>query len=192
MPVLRRMRVGIRAVAPALLLIPAVAAAQAARTAAAERSGQHDFDFELGTWATDVRVLRNPLTGAPPEWASYRGTSVVRPIMDRRANLVEFSVAGAAGRIEGVSLRLYNPQTRQWSLNFAGLRDGMLTAPVYGAFDPGGRGTFHGQDMIDGRAALVRFVITRASAKEARFEQAYSVDGGKSWEINWIAIDRLQ
>ena len=65
----------------------------------------------------------------------------------------------------------------------------MLTAPVYGSFDTKGRGTFYGQDMLDGRAILVRFIVTRPSANEARFEQAYSTDGGVSWEDNWIAVD---
>lgn len=160
--------------------------------AMAERDGQHDFDFEFGTWTTQVRVLRNPLSGAEPEWAEYQGTSVVLPVMDGRAHLIELSVAGPAGRIEGVSLRLYNPQTHQWSLNYASLRSGMLTAPVFGGFDADGRGVFYGQDMVEGRAVLVRFVVTQVSHDEARFEQAFSVDGGTTWEVNWIATDRRQ
>jgi hypothetical protein len=159
--------------------------------AAQLRSGQQDFDFEIGTWTTEVRVLRNPLTGEPPKWAEYRGTSVVRPLMGGRANFVELSVEGPSGKIEGGALRLYNPQTRQWSLNFASLGNGMLTAPVYGGFDGAGRGLFYGQDMMAGRAILVRFEITIVSRSEARFEQAYSADGGITWETNWVAVDRL-
>jgi hypothetical protein len=68
----------------------------------------------------------------------------------------------------------------------------MLTAPVFGGFNDAGRGTFYGQDMLDGRAILVRFVITQVSKTEARFEQAFSVDGGASWEPNWIAVDTLR
>ena len=158
-------------------------------TTGAPRDGQHDFDWEAGSWATHVRVLRNPLSGAPPDWAEFRGTSIVRPILDERSNIVELSVKGPNGQIEGVALRLYNPQSRQWSLNYASLRNGALTAPVYGGFDGKGRGLFYGQDMLDGRAILVRFVITSVSPNEARFEQSYSADGGVSWETNWIAID---
>jgi hypothetical protein len=171
--------------------IPATAAPAAPQSRAnpADRDGQHDFDWEIGTWTTNVRVLRNPLTGKAPEWAEYQGTSVIRSLLGGHANFVELSVGGAAGRIEGGSLRLYNPQTRQWSLNFASLRNGMLTAPVFGGFDGRGRGAFYGQDMLDGRAILVRFVITQVSDKEAHFEQAYSTDGGVSWEDNWIAVD---
>lgn len=162
------------------------------RVAAAVRSGEKDFDFEIGTWATRVRVLRNPLSGETPNWAEYHGTSIIRPLLQGRANFVELSVEGPSGKIEGGSLRLYNPQSRQWSLNFASLRNGMLTAPVYGSFDGRGRGLFYGQDMLDGRAILVRFIITQPSKTEARFEQAYSADGGVKWEPNWVAIDTLR
>ncbi len=165
------------------------ASAPPANAPAANRSGQQDFDFELGTWATKVRVLRNPLSGSVPIWAEYQGTSIIRPLMGGRANVVELSLEGAAGKIEGVSLRLYSPKSSQWSLNFAGLRNGLLTAPVYGSFDGRGHGTFYGQDMLEGRAITVRFVISQISPNEARFVQSYSADGGASWEVNWVAVD---
>ena len=178
----------------ALCLTGPVTAYQASISApqtaqAADRSGQQDFDFEFGTWTTKVRVLRNPLSGSEPVWAEYQGTSVVRPLMDGRANVVELSVEGPTGRIEGVSLRLYNPQARQWSLNYAGVRNGLMTAPVYGRFNGRGSGTFYGQDMLDGRAIMVRFVVSQISKDEARFVQSYSSDGGASWEVNWDAVD---
>jgi hypothetical protein len=157
---------------------------------AASRDGQKDFDWENGSWTTKVRVRRNPLSSEAPVWVEYQGISIVKPVSEGRANLVELSVAGPNGKIEGVSLRLYNPQARQWSLNFASYRDGLLTAPVYGSFDATGRGLFYGQDTLDGRAILVRFVITRVSPNEARFDQAYSADGGVTWEDNWNAVDR--
>ena len=156
---------------------------------AKEVRSQRDFDWEFGTWTTKLRVRRNPLSGKPPDWAEYAGTSTVRSLLGGRANFVELSVQGQKGKIEGGSLRLYNPQGGQWSLNFANLRDGRLTNPIYGAFDAGGRGTFYGQDTLDGRAILVRFVIIRPSKAEAHFEQAYSADGGATWEDNWIAVD---
>ncbi len=151
--------------------------------------GQKDFDWELGTWTTRVRVLRNPLSGEAPDWAGYEGTSIVKPLMGGRANFVELSVKGPAGAIEGGALRLYNPRARQWSLNYAGLGNGLLTAPVFGAFDGSGRGVFIGQDQMNGRTILVRFVITQPSAGEAHFVQSYSADGGATWEDNWIAVD---
>lgn len=163
--------------------------ASAAVANPAQLGGQRDFDWEFGTWTTRVRVLRNPLSGEPPAWAAYKGTSVVKPLMGGRANFVELSVTGPTGAIEGGSLRLYNPKARQWSLNYANLAGGVLTAPVFGGFDPNGKGTFIGQDQIGGRTILVRFIITRPSAATAQFEQSYSADGGSTWETNWIAVD---
>jgi hypothetical protein len=171
---------------------PCLAPAAAAPAGARESRSQRDFDWEFGTWTTEVRVRRNPLSAEAAGWADYVGTSVVRPLLGGRANFVELSVQGAKGKIEGGSLRLYNPQTGQWSLNYANLRDGRLTAPVYGAFDAHGRGAFYGQDTLGGRAILVRFIITRPSKTEAHFVQAYSADGGVTWEDNWIAVDTLR
>jgi len=154
----------------------------------APRDGPHDFDWEIGRWTTQLRYLPEPLTGSN-HWLDYRGTSDVRAVLGGRANLVELSVAGTAGKIEGVALRLYNPKAHQWTLNFASIRNGQLTAPVHGAFDANGRGLFYGQDTLDGRAVLVRFVISEVTPHSARFEQAYSADAGATWEVNWIAVD---
>lgn len=171
------------------LWTPASAAPAPAQTQAAGAAGQRDFDWEFGTWTTRVRVLRNPLSGKPAEWAEYAGTSVVKPLLDGRANFVELAVSGSDGKIEGGSLRLFNPLTRQWSLNFASLRNGLLTAPVFGGFARSGRGTFFGSDTLDGRAILVRFVIEPKAPDAATFEQSYSDDGGQTWEVNWVATD---
>lgn len=176
----------------AATISPAAIGAPSPTAQAAVRDGQRDFDWEIGTWTTKVRVRRNPLSGQAPDWATFEGTSIVRPLLGGRANFVELSVSGAGSKIEGGSLRLYNPKSGQWSLNFASLRDGLLTAPVYGGFDGRGRGVFYGQDIIDGRAILVRFIITRVSRSEARFVQAYSTNGGATWEDNWIAVDTLR
>ena len=170
-------------------LAPLQFAPASAQSPASVRGGQRDFDWEIGTWTTKVRVLRNPLSGKPPEWAEYQGTSVVKPLMDGRWNFVELSVAGSAGKIEGGALRLYNPKTGQWSLNYTPLSNGLLTAPVYGSFDGRGVGKFYGSDTMDGRAILVRFVITQKGKDEAIFEQSYSADGGVTWETNWLAVD---
>lgn len=149
--------------------------------------GQHDFDWETGTWRTQLRRLAKPLSGSD-EWIEYVGTSVVTPVLDGRANLVELRVDGPAGPIHGTSLRLYDPQARQWSLHYASARTGGLSRPQFGGFKDG-RGEFYGQEDLDGRAILVRFVISDISADSARFEQAFSEDGGRTWETNWIAVD---
>jgi hypothetical protein len=149
--------------------------------------GQHDFDFEIGTWKTQLSRLQSPLTGSTT-WVEYEGTSVGRKVWDGRANLVELDVAGPAGRIEGLSLRLYNPEAHQWSLHFSNSRLGTMSPPVIGEFK-NGRGEFFGQETLNGRAIFVKFVITNITPDSWRFEQSFSDDGGKTWEVNWIAID---
>jgi len=108
-----------------------------------QRDGQHDFDFEIGTWKTSLRRLQRPLSGST-NWLEYEGTTVVSKVLDGRANLVELKVNGPAGRLEGLSLRLYEPQSRQWSLNFANVTDGKLTVASIGEFK-NGRGEFYNQ-----------------------------------------------
>ena len=149
------------------------------------RDGSHDFDWEIGSWTTELRMLPEPLTGST-RWVDYKGTSEVRALMGGRSNIVELSVANGSGRIEGMSLRLYNPKAHQWTLNFASVGSGQLTPPVTGSFNAKGKGSFYGTDTANGRTILVRFVISDVTAKSARFEQAFSADGGTSWETNWI------
>jgi len=158
-----------------------------ARNAASPRDGAHDFDFEIGIWKTHLRRLLHPLT-ASTTWFEYDGTSVVRKVWDGRANLVELVADGPAGHFEGLNLRLYNPQSRQWSLNFANSRSGVLGTPTIGEFE-NERGEFFDQETLDGRAIFVRFVISDITADSCRFEQSFSADGGKTWEVNWIATD---
>jgi hypothetical protein len=155
--------------------------------AQAARDGQHDFDFEIGTWKTHLKRLMHPLTGSKT-WVEYDGTTVVRKVWDGRANLVELVADGPAGHFQGLNLRLYNPEAHQWSLNFANVASGSLTQPTIGEFR-NGRGEFYDQEPINGRAVFVRFIISQISPDSCHFEQAFSADGGKTWEINWIADD---
>jgi len=151
------------------------------------RDGQHDFDFEIGTWKTHLSRLQHPLSGSKT-WVDYDGTTSVRKVWDGRANLVELDVAGPGGRIEALSLRLYNPESHQWSLNFANRSGGSMSQPTIGEFR-NGRGEFFDQETFNGRAILVRFVISDIAPDSCHFEQAFSEDGGKTWETNWIATD---
>jgi len=152
-----------------------------------QRDGQHDFDFEIGSWKTQLRRRLHPLTGSTT-WVEYQGTTVVRKIWNGRANLVELEVDGPPGHIEGLSLRLYNPESRQWSLNYSNSASGTMSQPVIGEFK-NGRGEFFGQDFLNGRAILVRFIISDITPNSCHFEQSFSDDGGKTWESNWIATD---
>ena len=154
---------------------------------AAPRDGQGDFDFEIGMWKTHVSRLQHPLSGSKT-WLEYNGTSEVSKVWNGRGNLVELEVEGPSGHIEGLSLRLYNPISRQWSLNFANSASGSLSQPTIGGFKDG-RGEFYDQETFNGRAILVRFVIIQITSDSCRFEQSFSDDGGKTWEVNWIATD---
>ena len=177
----------------ALQPLPAVAQSPsgASRTSPSptleRRDGQHDFDFEIGIWKTHLSRLLHPLTGST-SWVEYEGTTVVRKIWNGRANLVELEASGPAGQLQALSLRLYNPQSLQWSLNFSNSKGGTLSPPSIGEFKDG-RGEFFAQESLNGRAILVRFVISVITPDSCRFEQSFSDDGGKTWEVNWIAID---
>jgi hypothetical protein len=151
------------------------------------RDGQHDFDFEMGTWKTHLKRLVHPLTGSTT-WVEYDGTSVVSKVWNGRANLVELVADGPAGHFQGLNLRLYNPESHQWSLNFANSNGGFLSQPTIGEFK-NGRGEFYDQEPLNGRAILVRFIISDITPNSCRFEQSFSEDGGKTWEVNWIATD---
>ena len=180
------------AVALAFAAVVATPATAAEPAQSPQRDGQHDFDFHIGRWKTQLRRLVQPLSGSTT-WAEYEGTTVVRAVMGGRANLVELVADGPAGHFEGMSLRLYNPQSRQWSLNFANARTGTLAQPTIGEFRDG-RGEFYDQEEYEGRAILVRFVIIPDGADVdgadvVRFEQSYSDDGGRTWELNWVATD---
>jgi hypothetical protein len=181
----QRLRRSLLLCGAAIALVPLHAAGQAG---AGEGDPQGAFDFEIGTWKTHLKRLVRPLTGSTT-WVEYQGTTVVRKVWDGRANLVELNVEGPAGRIEALSLRLYNPRTRQWSLNFASAGSGeMSMPPAIGGFSHG-KGEFFNQETLDGKPILVRFVISGITPTSCHFEQAFSADGGKTWEVNWIATD---
>jgi hypothetical protein len=180
-----------------LLVIAAVATAPTvtfaemqtpARTSPVARDGSHDFDFEIGTWKSHLRRRVHPLS-ASSTWVEYDGTTIVRKVWNGAANLVELEVAGPAGHIDALSLRLYDPASHQWSLNFANRAVGQISPPpMIGEFRDG-RGEFFDREIFDGRQIRVRFVISDITASTCRFEQAYSDDDGKTWESNWIATD---
>ena len=148
-------------------------------------NGQRDFDFIIGTWKVHLSRLLHPLTGSTT-WVDYDGTSVARKVWNGRANLDEFEADGPSGHIEGLTLRLYNPQSHQWNLNWANSKDGTLGPPTIGQFK-NGRGEFFDQEPFNGRAILVRYVWSTITPNSAHFEQSFSDDGGKTWEVNWIS-----
>lgn len=157
----------------------------AAQAPNAQRDGQHDFDFEFGNWSTHIKRLLHPLTGSNT-WVDLEGTSILRKIWDGRANLGELEVGNPTTHLEGLSLRLYNPESHQWSIYWSNSRDGSLGTPMIGQFKDG-RGEFYDQETLQGAAIYVRFIFSDITPTSFRLEQAFSADGGKTWEPNWIA-----
>ena len=151
------------------------------------RDGQHDFDFAIGNWKFHLKKLDHPLTGSTT-WVELDGTSSCRKIWDGRANIDEVEVNNPEKHlhIQGMTLRLYNPESHQWSLYWANAAKGALgLPPVIGQFK-NGRGEFYDQEDFNGRAIFVRYVWSDITPTSAHFEQSFSDDGGKTWETNWI------
>ena len=169
-------------------LAPLLLAIASATTAAADpavHDGQHDFDFEVGRWNIHLKYLKQRLHGSH-EWLEGSGTSVTRAMWDGKANSEEFSVTLPTGPVEGITFRIYSTETHQWSIYWANRKDGQLgIPPMVGGFD-NGRGEFYDQEDFEGRKVYVRFVWSNMTARSAHFEQAFSTDGGKTWEVNWI------
>jgi hypothetical protein len=146
--------------------------------------GQRDFDFLLGKWKFHLKRLENPLTGST-KWIEFDGEGVCRPVWNGNAEIEEVDFHGPTGDIKGLALRLYNPQSHQWSINWANAANGTLDLPTIGSFK-NGRGEFYDQETYKGRTILVRYTWTATTTTSPHFEQAYSEDGGKTWEVNWI------
>lgn len=166
---------------------PTSATPSAAPAPAPQHDGSHDFDFVIGDWKAHVKRLPDRLVGSN-KWIEYDGISRHKKLLDSNANFEEFDVRSTDGtlRIKAQTLRLYNPESHQWSIYLVDLDKGTLgLPPVVGQFT-GKRGEFFDQEDWKGRAVLVRYAWTDISPKSARMEQSFSPDGGKSWEVNWI------
>jgi hypothetical protein len=149
-----------------------------------ERDGRADFDFLIGRWNVHHRRLRERLKGSTA-WEEFVGTSIARPLLGGLGNIDENIMERASGRLEGVSMRLYNPLSRQWSIYWADNVSLVLQPPMIGGFVQG-RGEFYDQELFEGRAIFCRFIWSDITETACRWEQAFSADGGISWETNWI------
>lgn len=153
------------------------------QSSSATRNGSRDFDALLGFWKYHLRRRLNPLTGSST-WVEYEGTGVCRKIYDG-AEIDQLSADGSAGHIEGLTLRTYNPDSHQWRLYWANKKVGILDPPQVGEFT-NGIGEFYALDTINNRTILIRFRWTNLNTSTPHFEQSFSDDGGKTWEVNWI------
>jgi hypothetical protein len=172
-----------RAVRILLLMVLAFSSGQAQ-----EADGRHDFDWDIGTWQTHQRRLLHPLTGSTT-WVDYHGTDVVRKVWDG-ANVAEIRADGSAGQLEIFAMRLYNPDSHEWSIFFTSSKTGALSVPAVGRFT-NGRGDFYDQETYNGKTILLRFSVSDITKTSCHFEQAFSPDGGKSWEVNFIVDETL-
>lgn len=148
------------------------------------RDGAHDFDFLHGRWKVRNRRLKQPLTSSS-EWYEFDAINIERPLWDGRANFEEYDGDSPQGRIRAVALRLYNPATKQWTIHWSNSANGTLDQPMTGSFRDG-RGEFYNQEEVGGRSIFVRFIWSPGDANHCRWEQAFSADGGRTWETNWI------
>ncbi len=171
-------------VAVIILLMVAAAPTRAQSVATATKhDGQKDFDFLFGTWRMHFRLLRHRLVN-DHEWYSCAGTSVIRPFWGGAGNLEDGDVRCPNRYIGGLTLRLYNPGTHQWSLWWGTRKLGVVPPQQVGHFDANGVGDFYARDIQRGKHVIVRFEWTRAGGKP-HFAQAFSADNGKTWETNW-------
>jgi hypothetical protein len=191
MPAFRR-----SAAVAALFLFAAIAFGQSApgspKPAApkppAPRDGSHDFDPIVGNWKATLKRLVHPLSGSQ-EWVEFEGTQVTRSIWGGRGTMDEFHVHDAATNtdVDGLTVRLYNPASGQWSIYWANAKKGKLDLPPTVGRWENGRGEFYDQEEFEGRMIFVRYVWSDVTPTSAHFEQSFSADGGKTWEPNWIS-----
>ncbi len=145
-------------------------------------STPHDFDFFVGEWDVAHR-RRTDFLDAGSDWEEFPATNRCWSLFDGAGNIDEMDVPGQGWK--GLTLRLLDRETGRWSLNWSSSRSGRLFPPVIGQFTDG-RGEFYGDDTHDRKDVRVRFVWSGISATTARWEQAFSVDGEKTWVTNWV------
>jgi hypothetical protein len=148
----------------------------------------NDFDFYTGIWDITNRrrsdfLEETSFIEEATEWEEFPAVSRASRHFEGGANFdeIEFPTRGFGG----LTLRLYDPERDEWSLYWVNSRTGKLTSPVVGRFVDG-RGEFYGDDTVAGRDVRVRFIWSGITATSAHWEQAFSVDGGKTWLTNWI------
>lgn len=147
-------------------------------------SGVKDFDFLMGEWRVRHRILR-PLKGGT--WSEFEGHCSERPLMGGRGNVEEHRFDRPTGITYGVAVRSYDPKTAEWAIWWIDSRlpHGDMDPPMKGRFVDG-VGTFYSESTLEGRPIKVRFIWSGAKDGKPHWEQAYSGDDGKTWDVNWI------
>src|SRR5260370_37906044 len=166
-------------------LAQTVAAAPVQQPSGELRDGQHDFDFNIGTWKIHTRLLLHPLMGSN-DWVDLNGTVHVRKVWNGRAQLEGIEADGSTGHFEGLTLFLYNPKAHQWGQYFVDSAGGVLNQPQIGELK-NGRGELFGQESFNGRTIFVRSVWSDITPNSHHVEHSFSDDGGKTWQPNFVA-----
>ena len=149
-----------------------------------DRNGLGDFDFFVGSWNSIQRKLKKPLADCD-DWEETSATTRCWQVFGGAANVDEVHFPDWG--FSGLSVRLHNPATGEWSIYWVNSRNGELTLPpVTGRFSDG-VGVFYEEEQYEGRDITVRFTWSDIAAATARWEQAFSLDGGQTWETNWTA-----
>lgn len=145
----------------------------------------HGFDFLFGHWSIHNRMLRHPLSGSH-EWHEFEATSTESPVLGGEGNLEQYNAPnGLHGPIHAVAMRLYDRKSGQWSIYWSTVGTGSFGVPTAGKFE-NGVGLFYDHEDYNGRPIVVRFTWTHSDENHCRWEQAFSADGGTTWEPNWI------
>jgi len=150
-------------------------------------SGLHAFDLRVGKWKIHNRVLKERLAGSH-DWLEYDGAQTWWSVMNGWGNADDTFLNKPGGAYSGVTLRAYDPTTGQWAIWWLDGRTptARLDPPMLGRF-ANGVGTFYNDDSLRGKPIRVRFIWSKITRNSAHWEQAYSPDGGKTWETNWIS-----
>jgi hypothetical protein len=145
-----------------------------------------DFDFLVGRWKVQHRRLKARLAGCT-EWESFSGTSELRLLMNGHGTIDDNVIELPAGPYRAVTLRSYDPSSRQWAIWWLDGRDPLrIDAPMRGGFGSDGSGAFYADEDFDGRPIRVRFLWTDITPQSCCWQQAFSADGGATWETNWV------
>lgn len=152
---------------------------------AAVHDGQHDFDFLFGRWKVHCRRLLHPLSGST-EWIEFNGVNTVHRVWDGKANMDEFEAETPSGHIEGMTIRTYSTKSHQWSIYWSSQANGTVDSPPMTGEFKNGKGEFYDSESYNGKWIFVRFTWVASSSDSCHWEQAFSADGGKTWETNFI------
>jgi len=149
-------------------------------------SGVHDFDFLVGRWRVHHRKLKERLANNH-EWIEFEGTLNSQPLMGGYSNVDDLILEVPGAPYRGVALRSFDSKTQQWSIWWLDSRTplGPLDPPMRGTFQ-NGVGTFYADDTFNGKPVRIRFIWSKITSTTCHWEQAYSPDGGKTWETNWV------